>query len=145
MIIMRAAALDEMEASYMSAINNNAADDMVKGDVVKWDTALATGETLGKSVSDADAASLLVAGVVRGAGIDNSANVAKGDLVCVQVSGFCDNVTTDQGVSDGDALMAGTAVADTGTLGTDDGAWFGVALADDSTALLSAAYLKGNI
>jgi len=144
MIIMRAAALDEKEEAYISVINNNGAV-LQRGDVVKWDTAAATGETLGKSVSDAGAASLLVAGVVRGLGINNTADIPDGAVGVVQVSGFCDFITTDGSITDGAALIAGAAVADVGALGTNDGAFFGVALDADASTTLTAAMLKGNI
>ncbi len=144
MNVMRALALEEKEACYISVINNSGGA-LAKGDVVEWDVVGATGETLGKSVRAGQAVSLLVAGVVRGLGIDNSTSVPDQDLACVQVSGFCDFITTDNSITSGAALMSGAGVADAGTLGTDDGAWFGVALQDDATTTLTAAMLKGNI
>ena len=144
MIIMRAAALDEKEEAYISVINNNGAV-LARGDVVEWDVAGATGETLGKSVKDAGAASLLVAGVVRGLGINNTTDVPDQDMACVQVSGFCDFITTDGTITEGAAMIAGAAVADVGALGTNDGAFFGVALQADASTTLTAAMLKGNI
>jgi len=143
MNLMRAMALDEKEAGFISVINNNASA-LAKGDVVEWDVAGATGETLGKSVKDAGAASLLVAGVVRGLGQDNSDSVPVGEIAIVQVTGFCDFITTDGTITEGAALIAGAAVADVGALGTDDGAFFGVALQADVSTTLTAAMLKGN-
>ena len=142
MIIQRAAALDEKEEAYISVINNNGAV-LQRGDVVEWDVAGATGETLGKSVKDAGAASLLIAGVVRGLGIGNTDDVPDGELACLQVMGFCDFITTDGTIAEGDALKSGAAVADAGATADQPGTNFGVALQADVSTTLTAAFLKG--
>jgi hypothetical protein len=144
MIIQRAAALDEKEEAYISVINNDAAA-LSKGDVVEWDVAGATGETLGKSVRTGQAASLLVAGVVRGLGIDDSTDVPVGDIAVVQCSGFCDFITTDGTIAEGDTLKSGAGVADAGAAADQPGTNFGVALQADVSTTLTAAMLKGNI
>jgi hypothetical protein len=141
MIIMRAAALEEKEEAYISVINNNGSA-LVRGDVVEWDVASDTGETLGKSVSDAGAASLYVAGVVRGLGINNTADIPDGEVGVLQVMGFCDFITTDGGISEGETLKAGAAVADSGAAADQPGTVFGVALDADVSTTLAAAYLK---
>lgn len=145
MNIYRGLSLDEKEAAYSLFRNQNASADLVKGDVVQYALDSVTNSIPGKSVEDAAAASLRVAGVVRGKGIDNADNVPVNDYAVVQVSGYCDFITTDGTIAAGDAMIAGAAVADQGLLGTNDGAFFGVALAADVGTTLSSAILKHNI
>lgn len=137
------ASFDEPYKKFRYIHNGNASDPLVPGDVVMYELA-ATADNPGWSVVDATAASVLVAGVVVGETFEGG-NIAAGDFGWIQVSGFCDNITTDDSIAAGDFLIAGSAVADAGTLGTNDYAGFGVALAadNDTTHRLSSAIIKG--
>lgn len=130
----------EPERVFRVCHNGNASDPLVPGDVVEYELA-ATADYPGVSVVDGTAADPLTAGVVIGASL-NGGNIAAGKFGLMQVSGYCPLVTTDEGISAGEGLIAAAAVADTGTDGTDGGVWFGVALADDTDTSV-AAVLKG--
>ncbi len=121
--------------------NGNAADDLVPGDVVEYD--VSSGEPV---AVDGTAADPRTAGVVLGLrpiGGGLGGNIVKDAYGYIQVGGFCDYITTDNSIAAGDLLISGAAVADAGTLGTDDGAAFGVALQADSGTTLTAAILFG--
>lgn len=129
------------ERVFRTCHNGNASDPLVPGDVVEYELA-ATADYPGVSVVDGTAADPLTAGVVIGAGLAGG-NIAAGAFGLMQVSGFCSLITTDTTIAAGDPLIGAAAVADQGTLGTNDGAMFGVALAADSSTTLTSAVLKG--
>lgn len=149
MIIYRAATRDEREAAYCQVFNSHSAA-LVKGTVAAWalasEVAASGSDIVGKAVVLAGAASTRVAGVVRGLGIDNASDIPAQDFGIVQVSGFCDLVTTDGTITAGDLMITdANGAADQATVGTNGELAFGVALDADAATTLSAAMLKGNI
>ena len=70
-------------------------------------------------------------------------DIASGAWGKVQIAGFCDYIITDENVAAGQMLIPdATAGAATGAaISTANSTGFGQALADDATALLSAAML----
>lgn len=141
MQISRLVKRSSTEAIYMQVYNGNAADPLVRGDVVKLELA-ATAAYPGKSVVDADAASVLVVGVVIGKNVGDFSDIPAGEFGVIQIYGFCPLVTTDGSIAAGDPMIAAAAVADQGTVGTNDGAFFGVALAADSSTTLTSAFIR---
>lgn len=122
--------------------NGNASAALQRGDVVEYARVSATPEHVGQTVVDGTAADVLVAGVVVGKSINGKEDIPAGEFGWIQVAGFCDFVTTDGTIVEGDLLISGAAVADAGTLGTNDGAAFGVALDADAATTLTAAIIR---
>lgn len=125
--------------------NDNASAALDPGDVVMYSVVSESPSFLGQSVQDATAAALRVAGVVIGLsqeGAGKGGSIPAGKWGYIQVSGFCDFVTTDGTIAEGDGMIAAAAVADQGAMGTNDAAFFGVALDADSSTTLTSAILK---
>lgn len=107
-----------------------------QGDPVIWNT---TTNYDGHTVI-ACAANTFVVGVCM-------ADAASGEKVKIQVKGDiasgCGFVTTDEGVTAGQGLIPGTAVADSGAIATAAGTGFcfGYAAAADAGTVLSSGYL----
>lgn len=102
---------------------------VAKGDVLQYSATADDGVT----VVDA-AASTLVACVA-------AEDAASGDYFLGQVKGFCDYITTDEGVTAGQALVPGAAVADSAAMASATVFTFGHALAADVGTVLSAAVI----
>lgn len=69
-------------------------------------------------------------------------DVKAGGYFKAQVKGFCDYITTDGGVTSGQALVpASSGVCDSAALASATVFAFGVAMADDSSTVLSKAYI----
>lgn len=137
--------LEGFKREFMLVYNDNASDDLVPGDIVKWDVVSNSPSFPGRSVVDSSAASVLRAGVVVGKVKETAGqggNIPAGQWGYILRRGHCDFMTTDGGVAEGDLLVSGTAVADTGTLGTNDAACFGVALDADATTTLTNAIVN---
>lgn len=111
-----------------------AAGAAAKGDVLTWDVA-ATNKGYVVTDDESDGGQDAFAGVAIGALTD----LYYGWIQC---GGFCNCITTDQGVAAGDALIVDTndGVADTMAAGEEHFV-FGKALAEDATATLSAAII----
>jgi len=69
----------------------------------------------------------------------------EGAFFKAQTKGFCEYILTDGGVTSGQMLIPGTDVCDSVAIGSADAAeaWvgFGIALADDASTVLSAAWI----
>jgi len=111
------------------------------GDVVELDT----DNTNGYSIELADAAaSIQVVGVVYGPTINDTGDVADGDLAMVVIYGYHPAVLTDGTISAGDGMIsASDGTADVGAIGTNDAAFFGTALTTDAgSPTTSDAFIK---
>lgn len=138
---IRGRGLEGQPAKYVLVKNGNASAALVPGDVV-----VAVLNTTTLEVEALDATTALnnqVMGVVVGLRPvpGGGGSIPAGDYGYVQVSGFCPLVTTDTNITSGALLMAlDGAVAGVATEGTHHP--FGVALAADSGAVLSAAWIR---
>ena len=105
-----------------------------KGDVVSWLTA-STNKGYVVTPDESDGGQELFAGVLIGALTDLYYG-------WVQCGGFCNYIATDEGVSANDMLIVDTTdgIADTFSAG-EEHYIFGVALADDSDAVLTSAII----
>ena len=150
MVIYRAMTRDEREAAYAQVFNTAGAA-LARGDVAEWAMAseigTEPGDLVGKSVVAGTADSTHVAGVVRGLGIDNSANIPDNQFGVIQVGGFCDFLTiTSTDVTAGQLLKAAAnADAAAATVGTDGELAFAVALEAQTGLTLTACMLRGLI
>lgn len=141
MYITRVIKRDQTDGIFVQVHNGNAADPLVRGDVVELELA-ATADYPGKSVVDASAADPLTHGVIVGKNVGDTSSIPAGEFGVCQVYGFNELVTTDGSIAAGDLMIAGAAVADQATVGTNGETAFGVALAADSSTTLTSAFIR---
>lgn len=131
---------DTAQPVFKPCHNGNASDPLVPGDVVEYELA-STADYPGHSVVDGTVDDPLVAGVVIGAGLGGG-NIAAGGFGLLQVSGFCDLITTDGSVAAGNVLLAAASAVAKGSASDAIGR-FGVAFAADSSTTLTSALIRG--
>lgn len=135
--------LEGFKREFMLVYNDNASAALEPGDICEFDVISNSPAYPGRSVVDGTAADVKRAGVVVGKTKEMGGNadaIPAGEWGYILRRGHCDFMKTDGGVAEGDLLMSGSAVADTGTLGTNDAACFGVALdADNASSILTNA------